>query len=263
MYHPYIAMREQAHWGSTDSALATATEAGPALAKTSLLNVTQRKRGVPSLLNASVTMAPGVAASDVETWSAKFWPSDGVRYRWTDGLPDRISGPGARSGVYTTQGTFRLHVPSHNTAAAKEPGTAHQDELASQPVNASADPFTTTTRKLRLYTGLFNYGNTPNSEGSYTNSATLRVSSTSAKKPINATVTHMDGNNNDSVNTCFEVVFTGDLTLTWSLDPVSMACGQLITHYQSKLRKHLDLRRVVLPAALVLGAQPKHVLNPA
>jgi hypothetical protein len=83
-----------------------------------------------------------------------------------------------------------------------------------------------------VYTSLFNYGATAqskNAEGietgdSYINTATLRISSP-GQAPITHTVTHIDGNNNDAVNTAFEVIFTGALKLTWSLDDASKQCN--------------------------------------
>ena len=169
--------------------------------------VTQRKRGGPAALLAKLLM-PGcstddvtchTAASDLKTWGSKFWPSDGARYSWTGGTPDAVSGPGARSGVFSTLGTFQLHIPTNGTAARS-------------PV-----------RKLSLFTGLFNYGKTAISKENWANSATLRISSP-GQPGINHTVTHMDGNNNDAINTAFDIIFTGELTLTWGLDQASEAC---------------------------------------
>lgn len=106
-------------------------------------------------------------------WGAKSWPSDGVRYSWSDGTPDKTSGAGARSGVYSYLGTFRLQIPANSTA--------------------------TGPRKLKLYTGLFNYAKSPiGSPENWINSATLEAALV-GQPTVSKTVTHMDGNNNDSV----------------------------------------------------------------
>ena len=147
--------------------------------------------------------------AQLATWGAKAWPSDGPRFSWTDGpLAAPSSGPGARAGLYSANGTFELTVP-----------------LAGYP------------RKLTVFTGLFNYGQSQQSTDangfdtgdSYINSATLRASTPGAP-PVSHTVTHMDGNNNDSVNAKFEIVFEGTVTVTWALDELSRGCNTALVN---------------------------------
>lgn len=188
-----------AHWGSTNITVEGSNDA-PAM----WADVTQQKRGGPNILTPSLLM-PGCSTStchldqsDLTTWGAKGWPSDGARFSWSGGAPGAESGPGARAGVTSSTGTFQLHIAP----------------------SASA-------RTLRLYTGLFALGNQPDSTGSYVNSATLVATSGSSR--LNHTVAHIDGNNNDFVNTQFLIVFTGELTVTWGLDrpcaELGTACG--------------------------------------
>ena len=172
--------------------------------------VTQRRQGVGPALIAGTLLhySTSPPPKQLLTWGAKPWPSDGARFSWSDGTPQRLSGPTARSGLYSSNGTFQLTIPAPA---------------------ASADG--TTARKLTVFTGLFNFGATAQSTSdgiatgeSYTNSATLRAASP-GHEPVSHTVTHMDGNNNDAVNTRFEIVFDGALTVTWGLDPLSRLCN--------------------------------------
>ena len=232
-----------AHWGSTNITL----EGTGNTAAADWPSITQRKRAPgPGLLAASLLM-PGCsmdqchrAQSDMRTWGAQFWPSDGARYAWAGGMPghDAVSGPGARAGVFSSAGTFRLQVPGGGGA-----------------------------RKLTLYTGLFDLGHQPDADGAYTNSATLVATTPGVAAPVAHTVTHMDGNNNDFVNTAFAVVFTGELTVTWSLDPPSRG-GACAAHPEIPRPAHSrpmvhwwPLRRRVLPSLLFTFAHP--TLHPA
>ena len=190
------------HWGSVNI---SAVWSNNPSAK-SMAAITQRKAGGSSGITARLLM-PGCTTdachantSDLKTWGSQGWPSDGARYSWNDGAPpNKASGPGARSGAYSYLGTFQLQVP-----ASTAPATA---------------------RKLRLYTALFNFAKQEISPENWVNSATLQVHSP-GQPTLNRTITHMDGNNNDAVSTAFEIVFVGELVVTYSLDPASKACPQ-------------------------------------
>ena len=187
------------HWGAVN--IAAVSKNSPS-AKC-MAAITQRKDGGSSGLTARLLM-PGCTtdachanASDLKTWGSQGWPSDGARYAWHDGAPpNKVSGPGARSGAFSYFGTFQIKIPASTTSTA---------------------------RKLRLFTALFNFAKQETSPENWANAAELKISSPGSKT-INHTITHMDGNNNDAVSTAFEIVFTGELTVTWSLDPASKAC---------------------------------------
>eukprot|EP01047_Picozoa_sp_COSAG01_P008193 COSAG01_NODE_319_length_18909_cov_32.636151_17_plen_472_part_00 len=194
------------HWGTTS--ITAVWKSDPA--SKSMDAIAQHKDGRSGSLTARLLM-PGCKltdsschanASDLATWGSKFWPSDSARYSWYDGTqPNTVSSAGARAGAFSYMGTFELHIPANSTAAV---------------------------RKLRVFTALFNYGKHefgPQVRENWVNSATF-VATSPGQPAINHTVKHMDGNNNDAVNTVFEVVFSGELTVMFGLDPASRACSR-------------------------------------
>lgn len=151
-------------------------------------------KGGPKLFNPTLLM-PGCTTascnanrSDLSFYNGKFYPSDRAVWSWTGGTPTEASNV-ARAGVFSVSGKFAMSV---------NPGRRWGDSAAE---NAMARE--TKAWKLTIYLGLYNFG-------AFRNSATLTIASPN-QDTIVRTVMHDNGNNNDWLNTAFEIVFESEV----------------------------------------------------
>ena len=213
---------------------------------------TQHDTKGPSLFNPTLSM-PGCTtarcnnnSSDLEFYNGKFYPSDRAVWSWEGGVPTEAAST-ARAGVFTVHGTFSMTVtppPLPHKHLGKSGG--HRNSVvmtAASPSTAMSAAHENSTGagvarkgkswKLTVYLGLYNFG-------AFRNSATFTASSPN-QETIHRTVEHDNGNNNDWLNTAFEIVFESEVTVTWSLDVdqcIDAKCG--MASWQSAKLEHFS-----------------------
>ena len=165
--------------------------------------------GGPGLLSPQLHMHPdsnGHNKTDLSTWKGQFWPSDRAAFSWRGGHPVADTrGRPARAGVFSFEGTFVL------TLDAPPPGV---------------------TYRLTLYTALHDFANhrVRNASGSmeWVNGVTLRVTPTgpnASHTPIEHTLYHVDGANNNAKNTAYDIIYESPITVEFGATTETMACN--------------------------------------
>lgn len=165
--------------------------------------------GGPGLLVPQLRMHPdseGHNNTDLSTWKGQFWPSDRAAFSWHGGhpVPDTHARP-ARAGVFSFEGTFVL------TLDAPPPGV---------------------TYKLTLYTALHDYANhrvrNASDDMEWVNGVSLRITPVgldTSHAPIEHTLHHVDGANNNAKNTAYDVIYELPIRVEFGVTKETMECN--------------------------------------